>query len=94
MTMPVTPVKPVETPANVGATNMVAAKKPLVNATASKPLYSLTDIKSWEKLGLYIVATISATNGFAQLSIPGGIREWLIGGSALVLAFIHNSTPR
>lgn len=90
MTMPVTPIE--TTPPE--PVKLTYAKKPLVNATASKPLYSLTDIKSWEKLGLYIVATISATNGFAQLSIPGGIREWLIGGSALVLAFIHNSTPR
>lgn len=50
-------------------------------------------IKNGEKVLLWGAGLISATNGFAQLSIPSNVRGWIIGGAAFVLGAIHNSTP-
>lgn len=81
---------------NVGAPiaqKTVVVGKPLVNIQATRPLSSLFDVKSLEKLAAWAAGVVAATNGFAQWNIPTTIREWIMGGAAIILAGIHISTP-
>ena len=50
-------------------------------------------VKSLEKLLAWGAALVASTNGFAQAGLPSNIREWMLGGAALILAGIHNNTP-
>ena len=61
----------------------------LIDAARMKKNWS---IKNAEKVIVYIAGLVAATNGFDAFKIPTNIREWIIGGSALVIAAIHNST--
>jgi ABC-type uncharacterized transport system permease subunit len=49
--------------------------------------------RSIEKVVAYGAATVAATDGFAQVSMPAGVREWLLGISGIVIAAIHISGP-
>lgn len=65
---------------------------------AHKAYIELMNRKNWtvknvEKAVLYGAGVVAATNGFTALSLPVTLREWLLGGSALILAAVHISTP-
>jgi hypothetical protein len=47
--------------------------------------------RTLEKLVLYGAGLVAATNGFAQLNLSTTVREWLLAGSAIVVASLHLS---
>lgn len=49
--------------------------------------------RSIEKLLAYGAALVSATNGFAQLSLPPSIRNTLLAVSGIVVVGLHLSGP-
>lgn len=50
-------------------------------------------IKNAEKVLLYGVGVVGATNGLTFLSMSASLRETLVGASGFVLALIHVSMP-
>lgn len=69
-----------------------------VVSDAHKAYIELMNRKNWtvknaEKVLMYGVGLVGATNGFSFLSLNAGLRATLVGAAAFVVAMVHHSTP-
>lgn len=52
------------------------------------------NIKQIEKGVVYVATVVTTTNVFGQIPLPTGVKEWVLGGAALIIGAIHVSTPK
>ena len=78
---------------NISRNNVPTETELQQYVTYGRTAVTLFKNKGFEKALMYVVGLLASTNVLGQVPISTSLKEWLVGGAAVVLGAIHLSTP-